>query len=284
VSTELVLYDEAGPRTRRRILIGSIAGGLLLLVLAFVVYRRLDTRGIFEAERWDIFTDPEVWEAIGRGLLATLKAAGAAAALAAVAGLVLCVLRTSPSPLVRRPAAVTIELFRGLPVVLLMFFAAVVLPVSLFWAVVIGLVIYNSAVVAEILRAGIASLPRGQTEAAAAIGLSDLQTLRLVLLPQAIRRMMPTLVSQLVVLNKDTSLGFIVGYFELLRTVQTLQFFFGDRYLFSFFFVAAGIYILLNVLISRLAIYLERRGSTKAAGGGVPRALAVVAAGTGENV
>ncbi len=279
-----VLYDAAGPRSRRRILIGSVIGGLVLLALAFLVYRRLDSRGIFDAERWDVFSDPEVWQFLGRGLLATLKAAAVAAVIAAAVGLLLCVARMSQSTAVRTPAAVTIELFRGLPVVLLMFFAAVVLPVSIFWAVVVGLVIYNSAVVAEILRAGIVSLPRGQAEAASALGLTAGQRLRLVLLPQAIRRMMPTLVSQLVVLTKDTSLGYIVGYLELLRSVQNLRDFFGSRYLFSVFFVAAGIYILVNVLISRLAIHLERRGSTKAAGGVAKPVVVPAGVGTAQNL
>lgn len=279
-----VLYDAAGPRSRRRILIGSVIGGMVLLGLAFLVYRRLDSRGIFDAERWDVFSDPEVWQFLGRGLLATLKAAAVAAVIATAVGLLLCVARMSQSTAVRTPAAVTIELFRGLPVVLLMFFAAVVLPVSIFWAVVVGLVIYNSAVVAEILRAGIVSLPRGQAEAASALGLTAGQRLRLVLLPQAIRRMMPTLVSQLVVLTKDTSLGYIVGYLELLRSVQNLRDFFGSRYLFSVFFVAAGIYILVNVLISRLAIYLERRGSTKTAGGVAKAAVVPEGLGTAQNL
>lgn len=274
-----VLYDAPGPTTRRRILVGSVIGGLALLALAGVVYWRLDSRGIFDAARWNVFTDPLVWEFLGRGLLATLRAAAVAAVLAAALGLVLCVARMSEQPLVRRTAMVVIELFRGLPVVLLMFFGFLVLPVSVFWAVVIGLVIYNGAVVAEILRAGIASLPRGQAEAASALGLGHFQVLRLVLLPQAVRRMLPTLVSQLVVLNKDTSLGYIVGYLELLRSVQNLRDFYGGRYLFSVFIVAAAIYITVNLLITRLAIWLERRGSTKAAGG-VAQVDVVMPAGT----
>lgn len=265
-----VLYDTAGPQARRRILIGSIIGGLVLLGIAFLIYRQLDSRGIFDADRWDVFSDPEVWEFLGRGLLATLQAAAVAAVLSALVGLVLAVARMSSNKAIRGPAMVIIELFRGLPVVLLMFASAVVLPVSIFWAVVIGLVIYNSAVVGEILRAGILSLPRGQSEAAAAVGMSHLQTLRLILLPQAIRRMMPILVSQLVVLTKDTSLGYIVGYLELLRSVQNLRDFFGNNYLFSVFFVAAAVYIIVNFSISRLAIYLERRGTLKAAGGVAP--------------
>ena len=133
-----------------------------------------------------------------------------------------------------------------------------------------GLVLYNGAIVAEILRAGIVSLPKGQTEAAYAIGLTRTQTLFTITLPQAVRRMLPSLVSQLVVLNKDTSLGYIVGYAELLRRLQTNTQFFGQRYWFQFFVVGAAVYIAVNFTLSRLAVWLERRGAPKAAGG-IPR-------------
>ena len=119
----------------------------------------------------------------------------------------------------------------------------------------------------SILRAGIVSLPGGQREAALAVGLTPGQTLRLILLPQAVRRMLPSLVSQLVVLLKDTSLGFVVGYAELLRTSRELRDFFGSRYIFSIFLVTAVIYIGVNFALSRVATYLERRGTSKAAGG-----------------
>lgn len=267
MSANAVLYDEPGPRTQRRIRVGTAFGVLGLLAGLFLLYRQLNSRDLFAANRWDIFSDPQLWEALGRAALATLKAAATAAVLATVVGIGLCVAKTSRSPVLRRAITVVVELFRGLPVVLLMFFSAVVLPVSIFWSVVIGLVVYNSAIVAEILRAGIASLPSGQAEAASALGLTAGQGLRLILLPQAVRRMLPTLVAQLVVLTKDTSLGYIVGYFELLRSVQTLQGFYGSRYLFSMFFVAAVLYLILNLSISRLAIWLERRGSTRVAGG-----------------
>jgi glutamate transport system permease protein len=123
------------------------------------------------------------------------------------------------------------------------------------------------AIFAEIIRAGIVSLPKGQSEAAYAVGLTRTQTLLSILLPQAVRRMLPSLVSQLVVLLKDSSLGFIIGYAELLRSIQNLRDFFGIRYVVPLFVVGATIYIIINLTLSRLAVYLERRGSKKAAGG-----------------
>jgi glutamate transport system permease protein len=152
-------------------------------------------------------------------------------------------------------------------VVLLMFFGVIALGLPIFSGVVFGLVIYNSSIIAEILRAGIVSLPKGQSEAAYAIGLSRTQTLLTILLPQAVRRMLPSLVSQLVVLLKDSSLGFIIGYAELLRRLQQNTQFFGQRYWFQFFVVGAAIYIAVNFTLSRLAVWLEHRGTAKAAGG-----------------
>ncbi|WP_020576497.1 amino acid ABC transporter permease [Actinopolymorpha alba] len=262
-----VLYDEPGPRTRRRILIGTIIGGALVAVIVGAILYRLSSQGMFEARRWDVFADPQVWQFLGNGLLATLQAAAVAAVFAVILGLLFAVWRMSESPALRMTATFIIELFRGLPVLLLMFFTLIVFGLESYWAVVAGLAIYNAAIIGEILRAGILSLPRGQTEAAYAIGLTHTQTLLMILLPQAIRRMMPSLVSQLVVLLKDSSLGYIVGYLELLRSVQNLRDFFGNRYLFSVFFVAAGIYITVNFALSRLAVYFERRGSKKTPAG-----------------
>lgn len=268
----LVLFDTPGPRARRRVALWSIVAGVAIVAILLVGAVRLSQRGIFDGNRWDIFyEDTATWEAlIRRGLVATLKAAGVAAAISTVAGALIAVARMSPSRWIRVPATVGIELFRGLPVLLLILFIALGLDASIFTAVVGGLVLYNSAVIAEILRAGIQSLPGGQREAALAIGLTQGQTLRMILLPQAVRRMLPSLVSQFVVLLKDTSLGFVVGYAELLRTSRELRDFFGSRYIFSIFIVTAVIYIGVNFSISRIATYLERHGSPKVAGGVAP--------------
>jgi glutamate transport system permease protein len=270
-----VLYDAPGPRARRRALIGSVIGGLVVLGILYLAYRQLDNSGQWAADRWQVFTDPplgqtaeDVWRSLlVTGLGATLRAAAVSAVVAIVIGVVLAVARMAQPALVRVPVMVIIELFRGLPVVLLMFFGVIALGLPIFSGVVFGLVVYNSAVMAEILRAGIVSLPKGQSEAAYAIGLTRTQTLFTILLPQAVRRMLPTLVSQLVVLLKDTSLGFIIGYAELLRRLQQNTQFFGQRYWFQFFVVGAAIYIAVNFTISRVAVWLERRGTKKAAGG-----------------
>ena len=262
-----VLYDVPGPKARRVSLIGSIIGVIAIAGLLWWAISILAQQGIFEPERWAVFQIPDVWVLIGNGIGATLTAAAVAAVIAFPLGLVLCLMRISDVAWIRIPTRIVLEFLRGMPVVLMMFFVLLVFATNSFVAVVAGLVLYNSAIFAEIIRAGIQSLPKGQREAGLAIGLTSFASRRSIELPQAIRRMLPSLVAQLVVLLKDTSLGYIVSYEELLRKVQIMADFLGPDYLFPVFFVAAAIYIAINFSVSRLAIWIEKRGSKKAAGG-----------------
>ncbi|MEN1976050.1 amino acid ABC transporter permease [Cellulomonas sp. P4] len=283
-----VLYDQPGPRARRRERIGSVAGALMLIVLLALAYRYAEQRGLFGADRWDVLYDPpknqtaeDVWRSmVVVGLGATLRAAVVAAPLALVLGLLLAMWRTTRIGWLRAPATVVIELFRGLPVLLMMLFALLGFGWDAFAAVVFGLTVYNMAIIAEILRAGLASLPRGQSEAAAAIGLSRWQTMRLVLLPQAVRTMLPSLVAQLVVLLKDSSLGFIVGYPELLKAMQNNAQYFGNRYYVALFVLGAGTYLVVNLSLTRLAVWLQGRSTRTAGRAGADPALTAAAAAT----
>ena len=261
-----VLYDEPGPQARRRIMVGSIVGAVVLAAGLVWLILRLASEGIFDSDRWDVFSDGVVWESFGRAWWATVRAAGVAGVLALLMAVVLAVWRMAKNPVLRIFGTIVVELLRGMPLLILILFLLLGFGLTSFRALVLGLTLYNGAIIAEILRAGINSLPAGQSEAAYAIGLTRGQTLRTILLPQAVRRMLPSIVSQLVVLLKDTSLGFIVAYVELLRTARLNADFYGSRYIFSFFFIAAGMYILTNFAVSRVAVWLERRGTTKAAG------------------
>jgi glutamate transport system permease protein len=262
--SEAVLYDTAGPRGRRRILLGSVAGLLLLAVVVGAAVARLAANGAFEADRWQVLTQADVQRLLGRGLVATLRAAAVAMLLSMAVGGLLAVGRLSRRRWLARSAGAWVELFRGLPLLLLILFIFLALPVvgvtiSTFWTVVFGLVLYNSAVLGEIFRAGILSLPKGQTEAAYAIGLRRGQTLRLILLPQAVRRMLPALISQLVTLLKDTSLGFVIAYAELLRTGRNAVEFLGGPYSIPIYTAIAVIYIVVNGSLAFLARWLDRR-------------------------
>jgi glutamate transport system permease protein len=262
--SEAVLYDVAGPRSRRRILAGSVVGLLVIAAILGLAVARLAAKGAFEADLWQVLTQNDVQRLLGRGLAATLRAALLAMALSMLVGALLAVGRLSRRSWLAGLAGGWVELFRGLPLLLMILFVFLGLPalgvtVSTFWALVAGLTLYNSAVLGEIFRAGILSLPRGQTEAAYAIGLRRGQTLRIILLPQAIRRMLPALVSQLVTLLKDTSLGFVIGYSELLRNGRTAVEFLGGRYSIPIYTAIAVIYIAVNGSLSLLAGWLDRR-------------------------
>ncbi|WP_374947673.1 amino acid ABC transporter permease [Agreia sp.] len=266
-----VLFDTPGPKTRRRSLILSIvalviiAAGLAWVVLTLAAPRQssgLTLPGFFDPSRWDIFMDADVWQFIGKGVLGTLQAAAVAAVLAVAIGIVFATLRTSNSAWVRVPTTVVLEFFRGMPVLLLMLFILLASSSGTYWAVVLGLGVYNGAIIGEALRAGLASLPRGQKEAGLSLGMTLLQTKTYIEFPQAFRQMLPVIVAQLVVLLKDTSLGYIVGYNELIRTtMNNLAAFYGSKYLFSLFLVTLVIYLAINLSLSALARRLARRRS-----------------------
>ena len=270
MSTSTVLFDIPGPRARRRHQIGTLIGGLVVLALIGLALWRLGVNGQLDPARWAVLFDPNsgVPQAFGTALVNTLRVAAVAMVAATVLGALLAAGRLSDHRLVRVPVTAAIEFFRAVPLLILILFCLLYLPtiglnISSFGALALGLTLYNMAVLAEIFRAGILSVDRGQREAAFALGMRKSQVMTLVLLPQAVRRMLPVLIAQLVVLLKDSSLGFIVGYFELLRQARSLvEFFnfrFGDQYTFQLYVAAAVIYIVVNLLLSALARYVERR-------------------------
>ena len=283
-----VLYDAPGPRARRRALIGTVVAALLIVALIGVAVRRLAAQGQFDMELWGPLIDPSnetfplVWQRIGDGLVATITAAALAIAFSLVVGTVLGILRMMLPGASRMPVIAWVELFRGLPVVITIFIVWQVLPelgvdvgplpgANGLWFLVIGLTLYNSVIIAEILRAGVASLPRGQGEAARAVGMTELQVMQTVLLPQAFRTMLPALISQLVVVLKDTSLAAVLAlYFELLRWGNTIALNLDNPI--QTLFVFGLIFILINFALSRLAVWVERRLSR--ASGGVIEAKA----------
>jgi glutamate transport system permease protein len=282
--TAPVLYDVQGPRARRRVWISSIVGGLALLGLLGLAARRLAANGQFDYDKYKpFFTEPQLYQRLWDGLQNTLHAAAYAMVLAALLGVLLAFGRLSRRRLIRLPVIAVIEFFRGVPLLLLIFALFLAFPIvagvdlPALWALVLALTLYNGAVIAEIIRAGVQSIPKGQTEAAYALGLSRGQTLRMVLLPQAVRVMLPALISQLVVLLKDTSLGFVIGFSELLRTggqlVQVL------RNPLQLYLSVALIYIVINSCLSGLAGYVE--GRQRRTSGKTPIAVTQVETGLG---
>jgi glutamate transport system permease protein len=265
-----VLFDAPGPKALRRHRILSVVSILVFVVLLVLAGIRLNSTGQFDADLWaplywpadDSF--PSVWNQIRIGIQNTLLAAALAIAFSLVLGTILTTARLLLGRYTRLPLVLVAEVLRGAPVVILIFFAARVLPqfgvdLSQLWYLVIGLTAYNFVVIGEILRAGVAALPRGQREAGLAIGLTPRQTVLLIQMPQSFRLMLPALISQLVVIVKDTSLAAVVliGPQELLNTGKRLENFL-DNPLQTYTLIAI-LYIIINSLLGRLAGFTERR-------------------------
>ncbi|MFG2055040.1 amino acid ABC transporter permease [Micromonospora sp. NPDC048930] len=278
MSTSTVLYDHPGPRARVRNALLSVVFGVGLAALLWWIYAKFDQAGQWEGNLWKPFAEVPTWtQFILPGLRQTLLAAATGMVLSLAFGIIFAVGRLSDHWWVRVPSGVVVEFFRAVPLLLMIFFIfygvpfLIQGPVPAFWSVVVGLTLYNGSVLAEAFRAGIRAIPGGQSEAAYAVGMRKNQVMRLILVPQAARAMLPVIVSQLVVLLKDTALGYIVAFPELLqRGVNDLSANRGN--VVAAAIVVAAIYILINSLLTTLAGWLDRR--TRRRGFRIPKQAA----------
>jgi glutamate transport system permease protein len=256
-----VLYDVPGPRARRRHVIGTVVAGLAVAALAGWVLWVLWDKEQITPDQWEPFLEPNIVELLYEGLIDTLTAAGVAIALAVAFGALFASGRLSDHAVLRWPSIVVIEFFRAVPLLLLIFFLFLGFGGTLgtFWALVLGLTLYNGSVLAEIFRAGIQSVPRGQSEAGYAIGMRKSQVMRLILAPQAVRSMLPAIISQCVVALKDTALGFIIGAPGIVRDAERIYIAPQYNNPLAVGIVLAAIFIIINYSLSRLATYLESR-------------------------
>ncbi|GAA2877769.1 amino acid ABC transporter permease [Nonomuraea rubra] len=261
-----VLFDAPGPRGRIRNHTLTVVSVIAVAAVLYGIYRGFDAKGQFEGKIWQPFLQWETWDFyIIPGLIGTLRAAAVAAVLALAFGAIFGLARLSDHKWIRVPAGVVVEVFRAIPLLLLIFFIFYLAPMIAgggdyaFMAVVLGLMLYNGSVLAEVVRAGVHAVPKGQSEAAYAVGMRKNQVMRLVLLPQGVTAMMPAIVSQLVVLLKDTALGYIIAYVDLLNTGFKIlpARFFGS--LIPAAIVIGVIYLALNMALSYLATWLEKR-------------------------
>ena len=254
--------DALGPRGRRITRVISVMSAFVLVGFVVIALGRLSDRGQLDAPRWEPFTTWPVQKFFLEGLRTTVQVALVSMVGAMILGTFLALARLARTGPIRWGTTLFVEFFRGLPLVLLIFFCALGLPAygvdfSVFWYVAIGLIIYNGAVLGEIFRAGILSLDRGQTEAAYSLGMGYWQAMLLVVIPQAARRMIPAIVSQLVTLLKDSSLGAAVAFEELLRRGRINGEFFQNPL--QSLVVVAVLYIVVCFALSMLARRLEVR-------------------------
>ena len=265
-----VLFDVPGPRARsRNVYLNIFTLAVVAGIIGFILFRFYES-GQFTAQKWEIFTFPRVQETFLKAIGATLQAFGVAAVGSLLLGILLAFGRLAQTRWLSLPCYWFTELFRAVPLLILMMIMYYGLPsagvqgITPFIAVVVGLILYNGSVVAEVFRAGIESLPTGQREAGLAVGLSQGQVLRTILLPQAVRAMLPVIIAQLVVIMKDTALGFLITYNEILYYANFLgsQGQYGSPVV-PALMVTAVVYVGLCLILSGIARFTEFKMSSR---------------------
>jgi glutamate transport system permease protein len=258
-----VLFDAPGPATAARHRMYTVVAAIGLIgVLAFVVWRLYET-GQLTYEKWEPFVTPAYIEALlVDGLLVTLSMAFSAILLAVVFGVIFGVGKLSNHAWVRWPCWAVVEFFRAVPVLLLMVLVFFSYGIShgfsgAYWTVVLSLMVYNGAVLAEVFRAGIQAVPRGQAEAAYAVGMRKTQVMNVIMMPQAVKIMLPAILSQCVVALKDTSLGYVVAAPGLTYVGQSIYRQFQNQVPTAI--VLASIYIVVNLLLTLAATWVQKK-------------------------
>jgi glutamate transport system permease protein len=274
MSAPRVLFDEPGPHGRMRIRVLTVAIlGILLAVLVWV-WLTLSSTGELAWAKWKPFVQQWAVWFMAQGLWGTLLVALTASVAAFPLGALLAVGRSGRNPLVGWLCTVYIEVFRSIPTLLLVYMFLFALPgiginLGNFGKLVVPIVLINAAVIAELVRAGINALDRGQREAALAVGMTSGQAMRVVIMPQAIRLVIPALVTQLVAIVKDSTLGYVVSYPELMKQANLLAN--NTKLLLQAFVVVSLVYVVINFCLTRLAVWLEgriRQGGARGGGAG----------------
>ncbi|MBQ1840997.1 MAG: amino acid ABC transporter permease, partial [Atopobiaceae bacterium] len=249
VSMRDALYEAPGPKTRRRVAIGTGVSLVLLVALIAFVIRQFYINDQLNPKYWSFFTRWTTWRFLLRGMFGTIKVAIMAGVIAMALGLLLMLGRISPNKALSGLCHVVIDLFRSLPSLLLIYFFFLVIPkygikMPAFWMITVPVALAASGVLAEVFRAGVNAVPKGQTEAAMALGMTHGKITRKIVLPQALKIVIPSLVSQLVVVVKDTTVAYVVSYPDLMQNARVLIT--NNDALVSTYFVVAIIYILVN--------------------------------------
>ena len=257
-----VLYEAPGPKTRKRIAVITVLSLLALAALAVAVIRRFAQTGQLDARYWSIFTRYTTWRFLGYGLTGTMTAALTAGVITFFAGLLLMMGRISSCKVLRVLCTVLIEFSRGVPTLLFIYFFLLVVPqfgirLPALWKVALPVAISACGVVAEVLRSGVNAVPKGQTEAALSLGMQRRSAFFKIIFPQALRYVIPALISELVIVLKDTTFAYIVNYSDLMQNARVLI----SNYdaLLSVYLVTAVIYILINYALNKISVAVARR-------------------------
>lgn len=199
------------------------------------------------------------------GFLVTLKVAGISIFFSFIIGGILGILRYAKIPILSKIVAIIVEMVRNLPLLLIIFFTYFALPeigidLGITWSAIAALTVFESAMLSEIIRSGLNSIHKGQIEAGRSSGLTYIQTLRLIILPQALRNMVPPIVSQFISLLKDTSLAVVIALPDLMHSAQIINAR-SMNFIIPIFILVAFMYFVVNYLLSIVARRLELKNS-----------------------
>lgn len=260
------LYEAPGPRTRRKIVVGTAISLALVALGVAAVIRQFYVTGQLAPRYWSFLLEWTTWRFLLQGLMGTVQVALTAGVIALVLGLLLMLGRTSGVRPLSALCRVVTDFFRGVPSLLLIYFfffvpAQLGLKMPSFWMLTLPVALAASGVLAEVFRAGVNAVPRGQVEAAMSIGLSPAKTMFKIVLPQAVRYVIPSLIAQLVVVVKDTTVAYVVSYPDLMQNARVLITSYDA--LVSMYLVVAVIYILINYLINRASVYIANKTGVK---------------------
>ncbi len=256
------LYEPPGPKTRRRITVVTAVSLAALIVLVVLIIRQFYISGQLAPKYWKLFTRWTTWRFLGRGLAGTVRVAAGAGVLAFAAGLVMMLARISSWRVLRGISIALIDFSRGVPTLLYIYFFFLVAPqlgirLSPYWKITLPVAISSIGVVAEVLRSGVNAVPTGQTEAALSIGMRKWHVFFRIVFPQAFRYVVPSLISELVIVLKDTTFAYVVSYADMMQNARVLI----SNYdaLLSVYLIVAVIYILINFILNQVSVAISRR-------------------------
>ncbi len=255
------LYEEPGPKTKRMIRIATAISLVLVVLLIVLIINLFVENGQLDAKYWSFFTRATTWKFLGEGLLGTLEVASLAFLCAFGGGFLMMLARINKRKWLNRIGTVLVEFTRGVPTLLLIYFFFLVVPqlginLPTIWRIALPVAISAAGTTAEILRSGVQSVPKGQWEAAYSIGMSESKAFRKIIFPQGFRYVIPSLISNLVIVVKDTTFAYILSYPDLMQNARVLI----SNYdaLLSVYLVVAIIYILINFALNQLAVALSK--------------------------
>lgn len=259
ISVKDALYEAPGPKARRRIRVFTAISLIVLAALIAAVIRQFYITGQLHAKYWTLFTKYTTWRFLGRGLAGTLEVALSAGVVAFLAGMLLMMGRISKHSFIRGISGVLIEFSRGVPTLLYIYFFFLIAPqlglkLPAFWKITLPVAISAAGVIAEVLRSGVNAVPKGQTEAAISLGMRDRSVFFKIVFPQAFRFVIPAMISELVIVLKDTTFAYVVNYSDLMQNARVLI----SNYdaLLSVYLVTAVIYILINYILNKISAAL----------------------------